>query len=164
MPRKITVSDTNAKLKCMEYLRTVGYVDSRVAKKNENCDIITFKNQQKFFFEVKYSSKESGEKFFGTVMLTELWYSIQNKDNYRFIVCRGNAINLNEWFFRIFEVDEFMKLCTLTTPIFHYHLNFDSNENIILPNFKSTTIKAEEQLIETMWSEFQNWKTKKKIV
>ena len=158
MSKKITVSDTNAKQKCIEYLTTLGFENLNTAKRDEHCDIIGYKNEEKYHFEVKYSSKNAGERFFGTVMLTELWAAVQNKATYRFIVCRGDSENITDWFFKIYEVDEFIQFCTLTTPIFHYHLHFDEKQNEISPKHKATTIKASDSLINEMWDAFQNWK------
>jgi hypothetical protein len=160
MSLKITVSDTNAKQKCIQYLETLGFENLEPAKRDDHCDIIGYKNEEKYHFEIKYSSKPDGERFFGTVMLTELWSAVQHKTHYRFIVCRGSSENIADWFFKIYEVDEFIQFCTLTTPIFHYHLHFDENKQEISPKHKETTIKASDNLVNEMWKTFQKWKKK----
>lgn len=160
MAKKITISDTNSKYKCIEYLGQFGYKNLRIAGRNDNCDLIGYKNNIKYYFEVKFSSKKLG-KFFGCVMLTEIYFALKNKPNYRFIVCRGESNDIKKWFFKIFTVDEFIKLCTLTTPIFHYHIYFDNNHEVNIPNFEKKTVIANENLVIKMWDEFQKWKNKK---
>lgn len=159
MAKKITVSDTNAKQKCIEYLKELGYNNLAVAKRSDNCDIIGYKDNLKFYFEVKFSSKKDG-KFFGTVMLTEIYHAINNKSFYRFIVCRGESSAKEDWFFKIFEVNDFIKFCTLTTPILHYHIYFDKDGKITIPNFVEKTVVANEKLILNMWENFSDWKNK----
>ena len=157
---KKSVSDIGAKQKCIEYLQTQGYSDLQVAKRKDDCDIIGFKNNEKYFFEVKYSTKESG-KFFGCVMLTEMHKAVENSKHYKFIICRANPINADaDWFFRIFEIEEFFSICTLTTPILHYHITLDDSNNIIMPKFGKEVVLANPQLIETMWKDFKKWKNK----
>lgn len=127
--------------------------------KNSSCDLFGNKNGKKYFIEVKYSSKENGN-FFGTVMLTELFQAINNSNNYLFLVCRGKDEDIDDWFFKLFSVDEFLKCCTLTTPIFHYHLYPSENGNLTIPNFKESTMGASYGLIKKMWEDFIKWKLK----
>ena len=160
MAKKISISDTNAKQKCIEYLQETGYSNVKIAKRNENCDIICYKDNIKYYFEVKFSSKLKGN-FFGTVMLTEINQAIRNKSVYRFIVCRGESSELKDWFFKVFEVDDFIKHCTLTTPIFHYHIYFDKKARASIPKYNENTIVANKTLILSMWKDFQKWKNNK---
>ncbi len=153
-----TISDKLAKRKCAEWLQKNGFKDVELAK-NSSCDLFGNKNGQKYFIEIKYSSKEDGN-FFGTVMLTEMFQAINNKNNYLFLVCRGKDENINAWFFKLFSVDEFLKCCTLTTPIFHYHLYPSEKGNLTIPNFKESTTGASYKLIKKMWGDFKKWKLK----
>ncbi|MBI5621651.1 hypothetical protein HY933_02175 [Candidatus Falkowbacteria bacterium] len=66
-----TISDKLAKRKCAEWLEKNGFNSLGLAK-NSSCDLIGKKDGQKYFIEVKYSSKDDGN-FFGTVMLTEMF-------------------------------------------------------------------------------------------
>lgn len=154
-----TISDKLAKIKCAEWLQRNGFKKVRPAK-NSSCDLLGDKNGIRYFIEIKYSSKSEG-KFFGTVMLTEMFQAINNPNHYLFLVCRGNSENIDEWFFRLFAVASFLKHCTLTTPIFHYHLYLDQNNNFTIPKFKETTIVASPKLIKRMWQDFIKWKLKK---
>ncbi len=158
MARKITISDKLAKGKCVEWLGENGFKDVKLAK-NSSCDLIGKKDGRVYYIEVKYSSKEDG-KFFGTVMLTEMFQAISNKNNYLFLVCRGIDENINNWFFKLFSVENFLKCCTLTTPIFHYHLYPAKNNNLTIPNFKESTMLASDKLIKKMWKDFKKWKLK----
>ncbi len=158
MARIKTISDKLAKRKCAEWLQKNGFEDVKLAK-NSSCDLFGNKNSQKYFIEVKYSSKEDGN-FFGTVMLTEMFQAINNKNNYLFLVCRGKDEDINTWFFKLFSADEFLKCCTLTTPIFHYHLYPDQDNNLTIPRFKESTMVASQKLIEEMWKDFKKWKFK----
>jgi len=158
MAKTKTISDKLAKRKCAEWLEQKGFNNVELAK-NSSCDLIGGKGGQKYFIEVKYSSKEEGN-FFGTVMLTEMFQAINNKDNYLFLVCRGKDENINNWFFKLFSVDEFLKCCSLTTPIFHYHLYPAEDDNLTVPNFKENTMLASEELIKKMWEDFKKWKLK----
>lgn len=158
MAKTKTISDRLAKRKCAEWLEKNGFTDIKSAK-NESCDLLGNKNGKIYYIEVKYSSKEKGI-FFGTVMLTELFQAINNKENYLFLVCRGNGENINDWFFKLFKVQDFIKCCTLTTPIFLYHLYPDQNHNLTIPKFKESTMVASQKLIEKMWKDFKKWKSK----
>jgi len=157
---KKTITDKSAKRMCALYLETIGYENIMLAGRDEGYDLSAIKNSEKFFFEVKYSSKKSG-KFFGTVMLTELYQATLKEENYYFIICRGNIANTNikDWFFKIFSFDEFVECCTLTTPIFHYHLYLDAlGRNTRKIEFKEKTTKASRELIKIMWNDFSSWK------
>lgn len=153
-----TISDRLPKKMCKEWLEKNGFADIKPAK-GESCDLIGSKDEKIYYIEIKYSSKLAG-KFFGTVMLTELFQAINNKENYLFLVCRGNSENINDWFFRLFSVNDFIKLCTLTTPIFHYHLYANSDESQTIPVFRKDTKLASEELIREMWKDFKKWKNK----
>ena len=153
-----TISDKLAKRKCAEWLQKNGFKDVELAK-NSSCDLFGKRDGEKYFIEVKYSSKDNGN-FFGTVMLTEMFQAISNKNSYLFLVCRGKDENIDSWFFKLFSVDEFLMCCTLTTPIFHYHLYPTENGNLIIPNFKESTRKASGKLIKKMWQDFKKWKNK----
>lgn len=157
-----SLSDSFAKNMCVLYLKSLCYEQISIAGRDDGYDILAYKDSKENFFEVKYSSKKKG-KFFGTVMLTELYKAVNNEENFYFIVCRGNEgdNNLNNWFFKIFSVTEFIEHCTLTTPIFHYHLYLNQfGETTKKVNFKETTIKATKELVLRMWNDFKLWKTR----
>lgn len=158
MPKTKTISDKLAKMKCAEWLGKNGFSDIKSAK-NESCDLVGKKNGKNFYIEIKYSSKEEGD-FFGTVMLTEMFQAINNKKNYLFLVCRGTTDNINDWFFKLFKVQDFIMSCTLTTPIFLYHLYPSEHGDLIAPKFRKNTILASEKLIRKMWKDFAMWKSK----
>jgi len=158
MAKTKTISDKLAKRKCAEWLERNGFNDIKPAK-NESCDLLGKKDGKVYYIEIKYSSKEEGI-FFGTVMLTELFQAMNNKENYLFLVCRGNSENINDWFFKLFKVQDFIKCCTLTTPIFLYHLYPDKNKDLIIPKFRKSTTLASEKLIREMWKDFKEWKSK----
>ena len=158
MARGKSISDRPAKAKSKEWLESLGFTDVKPAK-NQSCDLIARKSNKVYYIEIKYSSKEEG-KFFGTVMLTEMFQAISNKDNYLFLVCRGKGDDINDWSFRLFSVEEFLKCCTLTTPIFLYHLDISGRFDLRASNFTEKTTLASEELIRHMWSDFQEWKSK----
>jgi len=158
MAKTKTVSDILAKRKCKEWLEKVGFTDIKPAR-NQSCDLIASKSDKSYFIEIKYSSKEEGS-FFGTVMLTEMFQAICNRENYLFLVCRGSSDNINDWVFKLFSVDDFIKCCTLTTPIFLYHLDVEGKFNLTVPKFSKNTTLASESLIKHMWKNFQKWKSK----
>ncbi len=131
MAKVKVVSDRLAKVKCREWLEKIGFTDIKPARK-QSCDLIARKSDKTYFIEIKYSSKEEGN-FFGTVMLTEMFQAICNKENYLFLVCRGRSDDINDWFFKLFSVEDFIKCCTLTTPIFLYHLDVEGRSNLTVP-------------------------------
>ena len=161
MAKVQVVSDRLAKVKCREWLEKVGFTDIKPAR-NQSCDLIARKSDKTYFIEIKYSSKEEGN-FFGTVMLTEMFQAICNKENYLFLVCRGRSDNINDWFFKLFSVEDFIKCCTLTTPIFLYHLDVEGRFNLTVPNFSKNTTLASETLIKQMWKDFKKWKSKSRL-
>ena len=158
MAKVQVVSDRLAKVKCREWLEKVGFTDIKPAR-NQSCDLVARKSDKTYFIEIKYSSKEEGN-FFGTVMLTEMFQAICNKENYLFLVCRGRSDDINDWFFKLFSVEDFIKCCTLTTPIFLYHLDVEGRFNLTVPNFSKNTTLASETLIKQMWKDFKKWKSK----
>ena len=158
MAKAKVVSDRPAKTRCKEWLESLGFTDVKPAR-NQSCDLVARKSDKNYFIEIKYSSKEEGN-FFGTVMLTEMFQAICNKENYLFLICRGKGDNINDWSFKLFSAEEFLKCCTLTTPIFLYHLDVGSQFKLSAPRFTESTTLASEQLIEQMWKDFQKWKTK----
>lgn len=161
MAKTKVVSDKLAKVKCGEWLEKIGFTDVKPAR-NQSCDLIARRSNQTYFIEIKYSSKEEGS-FFGTVMLTEMFQAICNRDNYLFLVCRGKSDDINDWFFKLFSVEDFIKCCTLTTPIFLYHLDVKDHSDLIVPNFSKNTTLASESLIRHMWEDFKKWKSKLSI-
>jgi len=158
MARGKSISDRPAKAKSKEWLESLGFTDVKLAK-NQSCDLIAKKSNKVYYIEIKYSSKEAG-KFFGTVMLTELFQAVNNKDKYLFLVCRGKGDNINDWSFKLFSADDFLKCCTLTTPICLYQLDVSRQFDLNVPNFEENTTKASEVLVRQMWKDFQGWKTK----
>ena len=104
MAKTKTISDKLAKRKCAEWLEKNGFNNVELAK-NSSCDLVGNKNGVKHFIEVKYSSKDDGN-FFGTVMLTEMFQAINNKNNYSFLVCRGKDENISNWFFKLFQINK----------------------------------------------------------
>ena len=153
-----TISDRLAKRKCTEWLGKNGFTDIKLAK-NESCDLIARKGDKIYYIEVKYSSKKEGD-FLGTVMLTELFQAVNNEKNYLFLVCRGLSEDIDEWFFKLFNVWDFIKCCALTTPIFLYHLHPDKDGDLSIPRFRENTALASEKLIREMWHDFKKWKLK----
>lgn len=158
MAKTKVVSDRLAKVKCKGWLEKVGFTDVKPAR-NQSCDLVAKKSGKAYFIEIKYSSKKEGN-FFGTVMLTEMFKAISNKENYLFLVCRGKGDGINDWSFRLFSVEDFLKCCTLTTPIFLYHLDISGRFDLSAPNFSKNTTLASESLIKQMWEDFQKWKSK----
>lgn len=158
MAKAKVVSDRPAKRKCKEWLESLGFTDVNPAK-NQSCDLVAKKSNEIYYIEIKYSSKEEGI-FFGTVMLTEMFKAITNKENYLFLVCRGKGDNINDWSFKLFGVEDFLKCCTLTTPIFLYRLNISGRFDLSASNFTENTTPASEKLIKQMWKDFQEWKSK----
>ncbi len=158
---KKTVSDTSAKILCGQYLHSLGYTHIRAAKMSESCDLVAELKGEVFWVEIKYSSLKKG-KFFGTVMLTELQKSLMYPDNFLFLVCRGDkSASVENWLFKLFSPREFWEHCTLTTPIFHYHLYLDAvGEVHKRVNYRPDTVKASPELIKNMWEAFQKWKNK----
>jgi len=157
MAKAKVISDRLAKAKCREWLEKVGFTDIKPAKK-QSCDLIGIKSNKTYYIEIKYSSKEEGS-FFGTVMLTEMFQAICNEENYLFLVCRGQSDNINDWFFKLFSVEDFIKCCTLTTPIFLYHLDVKGRFKLTPPKFTKNTILASEKLIKQMWKDFKKWRS-----
>ena len=151
------VSDRVAKRKCREWLEKMGFTDIQPAR-NQSCDLIARKSDITYYIEIKYSSKDEGN-FFGTVMLTEMFQAICNKQNYLFLVCRGKGDNIKKWVFELFSAEDFMKYCTLTTPIFLYHMDVEGNFKLTAPKFTEKSKLASEELISEMWKDFQRWKT-----
>lgn len=157
MAKAKVVSDRPAKAKCKEWLESLGFTDVKPAK-NQSCDLVAKKSNRTYYVEIKYSSKEEGI-FFGTVMLTEMFKAINNKENYLFLVCRGKGDDTNNWSFRLFSVKDFFKCCTLTTPIFLYRLNVRGQFDLSASNLTENTIPASEELVKQMWEDFQKWKS-----
>ena len=158
MAKPKVVSDRLAKVKCGEWLEKVGFTDIKPAR-NQSCDLVARKSDKTYFIEIKYSSKEEGN-FFGTVMLTEMFQAICNKENYLFLVCRGKSDDISDWFFKLFSFEDFVECCTLTTPIFLYHLDVEGRFNLTFPHFSKNTTVASETLIKQMWKDFKKWKSK----
>jgi len=145
-------SDVKPKEMCIKYLENEGYSNLKVVKHGN--DIEGQKNGIKYYFEVKSSSRKKNEPFGGTVMLTQLNKAITNKYHYKFILCKRKSNDLKNWDFYIFEVDEFIKYCALTTPIFRYAYHPNPKKQ---PQFKDTTRTADKLLIENMWNAFEKW-------
>jgi hypothetical protein len=89
-----------------------------------------------------------------------MYQAISNKDNYLFLICRGKGDDINDWVFKLINVEEFIKCCTLTTPILLYQLDVKDNFKLIAPRFTKVTTKASDKLVTQMWNDFQNWKGK----
>ena len=152
---KKTVSDSLAKTQCKKYLENLGFENLHPARGN-SCDLIGYKNNKQYYFEIKYSSKSHGD-FFGCVMFSELFQAISNKKNYYFIVCRKNK-KINNWFYRLFTTEQFLEFCTLTTPIGHYRLIADNNGALKKANIGKKSVIVTERMILDIWKKFREWK------
>ena len=93
-------------------------------------------------------------------MLTEMFKAICNKENYLFLVCRGKGENINDWSFQLFSAEDFIKFCSLITPIFLYHLDVEGKFNLTPPRLTEKSTPASDELIKQMWRDFQSWKSK----
>lgn len=158
MVKAKVISDRLAKARCKEWLESVGFTDVKLAKR-QNCDLVAKKAKETYYIEVKYSSKRDGD-FFGTVMLTEMFQAISNKEHFMFLVCRGQPEDAGDWWFRLFGVEEFLKCCTLTTPIFLYRLSCKNRSDWKVPEFTNKSAIASDKLIQEMWQDFLRWKSK----
>jgi hypothetical protein len=154
---KNTVSDSVAKKQCKKYLEELGYSNITSAKGN-SCDLLAYKDGSLKLFEVKYSSREDGSEFFGTVMFTELFQAVNNESDYFFLVCRGNENDLDHWFYKIFSVKDFLEFCTLTTPIGHYRIRFNENKEIQKINVGTRGVKITKEMILDIWKKYKEWK------
>ena len=154
---KKTVSDSIAKQQCKRYLEGLGYSQVSSAK-GHSCDLLGRKDGELYMFEVKYSTRNSGSEFFGTVMFTELFQAVNNKENYFFLVCRGLESDLENWFYRLFSVQEFLDYCTLTTPIGHYRLKFDENRSPEKARVGKRGVAISEAMILDIWKKYREWK------
>jgi hypothetical protein len=155
MPKK-SISDTLAKSQCGKYLARLGYENLQPAV-GRDCDLIGYKNGSLYYFEIKYSSKIGGD-FFGCVMFTQLFRAVSNKERYFFVVCRGDKENLDNWFYKIFTVEEFLGFCTLTTPICHYRMVLDGRGGVKKANIGKKSVVATEEMILDIWKKFRQWK------
>ena len=61
-------------------------------------------------------------------MLTELFQAIKNKKNYLFLVCRGKSEDINDWFFRLFNVQNFLKCFTQLVALKGENKKWELNE------------------------------------
>lgn len=154
---KKTISDSIAKQQCKKYLESLGYNGITTAKGN-SCDLLAYKNRVLCMFEIKYSSRKSGSEFFGTVMFTELFQAIGNKNNYYFLLCRGDSNNLENWFYKIFSVKDFLDFCTLTTPIGHYRIRFNKDFQPTKLNLGKNGVKITRKMILDIWKKYREWK------
>jgi hypothetical protein len=157
---KKTVSDSLAKQQCKKYLENLGFSQISSAKGN-SCDLLGYKEDILYMFEVKYSTRIEGSEFFGTVMFTELFQAVNNKENYYFLVCRGLEDNLENWFYQLFSVREFLEYCTLTTPIGHYRLKFDENGIPKKAKIGEKGVAISEEMILDIWKKYREWKPEK---
>ncbi len=151
------VSDKEVKEVYKEVLRKRGFINIKTIG-NKGYDIQAHKNKKEYYFEIKSSSKEKGN-FFGCVMLTELYKAISNKHRYYFVVCRKEK---GKWKFREFTVNKFIKYCTLTTPIFHYHLVNKDDWIFSKRSHRKGTVTASDELIIETWKFFLKMKSKYK--
>ena len=154
---KKTISDSIAKKQCKKYLKNLGYGNITTAKGN-SCDLLGYKDGNIYMFEIKYSSRKSGSEFFGTVMFTEFFQAIKNESNYYFLVCRGNNNTLNNWFYKIFSVKDFLNFCTLTTPIGHYRIQFNENSQPLKLKVGKNGVKISKKMILDIWKKYREWK------
>ena len=152
----MTVSDREVKSKFCAYLLQNGF--QGVSCKNckvggDGFDVSAECDGERYLFELKSSSKKNGN-FFGTVMLTELHKAITS-EHYFFVLARRSS---QEWQFDIYTVEQFLKFCTLTTPIFHYRIK-ENERKLKQPNarrYQEGTVRASKEVIEQMWQFFRN--------
>lgn len=154
---KNTISDSLAKRQCKKYLEGLGYTNITPAKRN-SCDLLAQKNGRLRLFEIKYSTKKEGSDFFGTVMFTELFQAINNESNYYFIICRGDKNNLQNWFYKVFSVNQFLEFCTLTTPIGHYRIRFNKKNKPLEARVGIKGVKITKGMILDIWKKYRQWK------
>ena len=84
-----------------------------------------------------------------------MFQAVKYDENYLFLICRGTSDSLDEWFFKLMNVQDLIKHCALTTPILLYSLYLNEKGEVIVPN---STKMASKKLIEKMWEDFLQWK------
>jgi Holliday junction resolvase len=140
-------SDVRAKEAFIHHLLSSGYSGARVI--SSPSDIIATKNNEEFYFEIKYTAQSS--KYFGAATLTEWEAALEMKGNYRFVV----ALERDErWHFHEYTPEEFMNFSTI--PPFKIFFNIPVDGGKAEHKNKSTkSIKLTEDRLVTLSKVFK---------
>lgn len=115
--KPVSRSDKAAKAKYKEVLCEHGY--EVVDETNQPTDIVAIKDEEKWFFEIKATSKSEDELYFGAATLTEWRQAFATPDRFIFVVARLQADG--SYRFEEYTHEEFMAFSCV--PPFKVYFN-----------------------------------------
>ena len=145
-------SDVDAKDALSMHLSDNGY--SKIEIVSSPSDIIAFKDNKKYYFEVKKTSRT--DKYFGAATTTEWKAALENPETYFFVVCiKGN----DDWKFNFYTPQEFLKYSTI--PPFKVYFSVPlSKEEESKPINRKTAIQATKENLKVLIKFFESLKIK----
>lgn len=119
IPQRNSKSDVLAKAAFIEVLLKRGFSSARVTK--APADITATRDDETYYFEVKYTAREA--QYFGAATLTEWEAALRFEDRFRFVTA---ALRNGTWIFHEYTPSEFMEFSYI--PPFKVFFNVDVGE------------------------------------
>ena len=144
-------SDVEAKEAFCNELINKGYSYPKITAKPS--DIIAYKNDEKYYFEIKFTNQN--ENYFGAATLTEWKAAIENPNFYTFVIAR--KINSN-WNFEYLSPKELLKYSTIPPAKIYFNLPLDIEKRKKLDIKRKKAIVATKERIEYLIKTFDELK------
>ena len=143
-------SDVDAKDALSMHLSNNGY--NKIEVVSSPSDIIAYKNNKKYYFEVKKTSRT--DKYFGAATTTEWKAALDNPDTYFFVVCIKSNI---EWEFNFYTPQEFIKYSTIPPFKIYFSVPLTKDEKS-KPINRKTAIQATKENLKVLIDFFEKLK------
>lgn len=114
-------SDVEAKKDFIKKLLADGFDSAEV--KAKPADIVATRNGEQWYYEIKLTDRT--DDYFGAATLTEWEQAIKTPDHFRFIIAIRHG---DEFEFREYTPDEFMKYSTIPPFKIYFNVNLDGKE------------------------------------
>jgi len=137
--KKNKKSDFEAKATYKRYLEEQGFTDVKII--GSPSDIVAFKNNEKYYFEIKMTKQI--DKYFGAATITEWKTALSNPNNFKFVIAATND-DEKRYNFKEYSPEEFMKYSTV--PPFKVNFNVNLKDDSKVSN-RRKAIQASEKIL-----------------
>tara|TARA_B100001250_G_C19321854_1_gene580806 strand:+ start:67 stop:537 length:471 start_codon:yes stop_codon:yes gene_type:complete len=148
-PRK---SDVDAKAAYSEYLKLGGYTDVKVIA--SPADISAKKNGQKYFFEIKKTTRKN--IYFGASTITEWEGAFNNRGKYFFVIAK--SLEDGGWEFTRYKPEDLMKFSTIPPMHLYFNVPLTDEEKLKKRSHKTAIVATEARIqkIINFYKEMKN--------
>lgn len=144
-------SDKKAKEAFIQYLKQNGYQNAEV--KSSPCDILAEKDGEKWYFEIKMTTKN--DVYFGAATMTEWRQAFKTPDRFRFVIAIVDESQDNGFRFIQLTPQEMMQVSTIPPFKVYFNINLQNLDNEKgKKSAKKKALRFTEDVFETLSEAF----------